>query len=159
MAKPIAEIRKAEDGKPTPDEQLPGLIAELKGHEDAIREFMNLLDALKESGLLSLASGLARNYRYVMEELADGLSSEKSKTFLANALAMYTLLSSIDSERIAGFADNLQNAVNNAGEYEKQGKLGILSLLNQIGDRDVSTGIRVMLAIMKGFSLEKKDEP
>lgn len=158
MAKPITEIKSESEEDPLISLASSELLNELKEHEGALREFMDVLDTLSESGFLSLANGVLKNYRFVLNEVASELSSEKSRRFVSNALAAVALLSALDTEKIESFTYNLENTLNNADTYRKQGSIGLLTILAEMKDKDLSAGIRVILGIMRGFTSGKKEQ-
>lgn len=154
MAKEITKVKSDPLEEPSVWLSSSDLPAYMIGHEDAIREMLELLDVLKESGLIPLVRGIVRNSDYILSEAADQLSSKKNANFVSNMLAIYSLFSSIDSSRLASFTESIAETLNNADSLRQQGSLGLLSLLNEMKDRDLSAGLRVVIAIIKGLTHE-----
>ncbi|BAB59386.1 TVG0257960 [Thermoplasma volcanium GSS1] len=98
----------------------------------------------------------------IMEHKADvvGVATEeiykeKNQNFLRNILTIYTLLSSIDSERLRKFMENAAKSIESADKLKAEGSLSLLKIGSQLKDPDVSAGVRVLLSVAKGFT---KDE-
>lgn len=127
------------------------------GHHDDSGNIAGLIESMEENGLLEFLDGIARNYKHTVELITDEMSRESNRRFLTNALSIYTLLSSIDPDRLTSFVRNVASSFNAADDAREKGSVGILSLLSEMKDRDVSAGIRILLSIMKGFTSEKKD--
>lgn len=155
-AKPIDEIR-TEQGDGYTEKKEPEILSRSDVDRDDLRSLTVLLETMRENGLLDLLEGLVRNYEHAIKLITDELSRDSNQRFLTNALTIYTLLSSIDPERLTNFVRNLASSFNNADESREKGSVGILSLLSEMKDRDVSAGIRVLLNIMKGFTTDKKE--
>lgn len=155
MAKPITRIRtgheNSDDTSAVPQQDREG-----QPPVD-LKELIRIFETLKESGLMDLLNGIMKNYQHTLNLVTDELYREKNQRFITNALTVYTLLSSIDTERLSNFMKNIASAFNDAEQAKEQGSLGVLSLLSEMKDRDVSAGVRILLNLMKGFTHEKKD--
>lgn len=157
MAKPITEIRSEKEEDAVQSLTSSELLENLSMHSAHLKEFISFLETISESGLLSLAAGLVKNYRYIIEQVAGEVSKEKNRRVIVNALSIYSLLASIDPEKVTGFVNNLTESLNSADEYRKERNIGVITLLNELKDRDLNAGIRVLLNIMRGFTSQKKD--
>jgi uncharacterized protein YjgD (DUF1641 family) len=115
-------------------------------------ELMQVVKALSDSGILSIASSLFENYQDVLSTITEEFSDGHMENFIRNVSAMYTLLSRLQPEMIRNFMENAADEMNRGNlEYPRK-PIGLLSLNSLIKDPDVSSGMRILTGIMKGFT-------
>ena len=120
-------------------------------------ELMQAVKALGDSGILSIASSLLENYQDALATITEELSDGRMENFIRNVSAVYTLLSRIQPEMVRSFMENAADEMNR-GNREYPGKpLGLLSLNSLIRDPDVSSGMRILVGTMKGFTKKRGD--
>ncbi|QRF74867.1 hypothetical protein Thermo_00359 [Thermoplasmatales archaeon] len=139
-----------------------------KGEQEAINafseaagrdtdEFTRLVKALSESGLISIITSIAENYQDVLATLTEELSDTRMSNFIRNLSAIYTLLSRIPPDIVRGFVNNSADEIISGAKNGDHKSLGLLSVNSLIKDSDVSSGLRILIGMMKGFTKPGKD--
>jgi uncharacterized protein YjgD (DUF1641 family) len=120
-------------------------------------ELMQVVKALSDSGILSIASSLLENYQDALSTITEELSDGRMENFIRNVSAVYTLLSRLPPEMVSSFMENAADEMTK-GNREHPGKpMGLLSLNSLIKDPDVSSGMRILIGTMKGFTRKTGD--
>lgn len=157
MARPITEIRSRKEEDPVLSLASSEVVGEIMEKQEDLRELMKLMDTFMESGLMDLASGLLKNYQHTISLVTDQVTTDKNRNFILNLLTIYSTLSSIDHEKLSSLLGSIASSLNSADTMKSQGSIGVLSLLSEMKDRDLSAGIRVVMSILKGFTASRKE--
>lgn len=154
MAKPITEIRNSgREEEPIEELLLQASQLNLDEYMEAIGETLKLLKNLKDSGLLSLISGFVAHYRESTDVVVEQLSKEKNYKAVRNVLTIYTLLSNVEPDKLRGIAEKgARELMDSTEPSATNGPLGVLQLLRLMKDPETSSGIRVMMSLLRAFS-------
>ena len=154
MSESISRI--TEDEKST--ETLSDAMEFMSGkYGKSLIELMQAVKALSDSGILSIASSLLENYNDALSTITEELSDRRMENFIRNITALYTLLSRLSPEMVRSFMENAADEMNRgSGEYPGK-PIGLFSLNSLIKDPDVSSGMRILIGTMKGFTKKTGD--
>lgn len=100
MAKPIATIQKRQmNEEEKRSEALAKLKAAVGDSEEAVRELLDVIEQLHESGLLEAASALLKSREKVAKIVVGQLNQKPVTTMINHAFALAGLASSLDPEK------------------------------------------------------------
>ena len=154
MSESISRI--TEDEKST--ETSPDAMEFMSGkYGKSLIELMHAVKALSDSGILSIASSLLENYNDALSTITEELSDRRMENFIRNITALYTLLSRLPPEMVRNFMENAADEMNRGSEEYHGKPMGLLSLNSLIKDPDVSSGMRILIGTMKGFTKKTRD--
>lgn len=120
-------------------------------------EFARLVKALSYSGVISIITSIAENYQDVLATFTEELSDTRMSNFIRNLSAIYTLLSRIPPDLVMGFVNNSADEIISGAKSGDHKPLGLLAVNSLIKDPDVSSGLRILIGMLKGFTKPGKD--
>ncbi|MED4877638.1 DUF1641 domain-containing protein [Anoxybacillus geothermalis] len=154
MAKPIATIQKRQMSE---EEKRAEALAKLKAavgdSEEAVRELLDVIEQLHESGLLEAASALLKSREKVAKIVVGQLNQKPVTTMINHAFALAGLASSLDPEKTAKLLEHIAEGAMEAYEQTavETKKIGLFDLLKALNDPDVNRAIRFFLSVLKAI--------
>jgi len=120
-------------------------------------EFSRLVKAMSDTGLISIITSIAENYQDVLATFTEELSDTRMSNFIRNLSAIYTLLSRIPPDIVRGFVNNSADEIISGAKSGDHKPLGLLAVNSLIKDPDVSSGLKILIGILKGFTKSGRD--
>ncbi|ADU92960.1 DUF1641 domain-containing protein [Geobacillus sp. Y412MC52] len=154
MAKPITTIQKrqmTEEEKRT--EALAKLKAAVGDSEEAVRELLEFIEQLHESGLLEAANALLKAREDVAKIVVGQLNQKPVTTMINHAFAIAGLAASLDPEKTAKLLEHIAAGALEAYEQNsaETKKIGLFDLLKALNDPDINRAIRFFLSALKAI--------
>ncbi|KAA8922439.1 DUF1641 domain-containing protein [Thermoplasma sp.] len=116
--------------------------------EEALEDLLDLVRALKSSGLLDMIKAMAERKNDIMSILAKEASEERNRRLLQNVLLIYTMLSSLDTEILNNIAHGVEDALNGSRQQREHGGLSLIKVNAMMKSPEVAAGIRVLFSII-----------
>ncbi|MFC0298838.1 DUF1641 domain-containing protein [Geobacillus jurassicus] len=154
MAKPITAIQKRQM---TEEERRAEALAKLKvavgDSEEAVRELLEFIEQLHESGLLEAANALLKAREDVAKIVVGQLNQKSVTTMINHAFAIAGLAASLDPEKTAKLLEHMAAGVIEAYEQTaiETKKVGVFDLLKALNDPDTNRAIRFFLSALKAI--------
>ncbi|AAT43623.1 DUF1641 domain-containing protein [Picrophilus oshimae] len=113
-----------------------------------IKDLMETIRSLDESGILDLIKGISNNYKYIFDVISDQLNKPGSKNMAANIANIIYVLANIDSERLFNAARRITEIFNSMND-ERYGIAELIHLINT--DPDAGRAVAIILKMLSGF--------
>ncbi|SMD31251.1 DUF1641 domain-containing protein [Picrophilus oshimae] len=113
-----------------------------------IKDLMETIRSLDESGILDLIKGISNNYKYIFDVISDQLNKPGSKNMAANIANIIYVLANIDSERLFNAARSITEIFNSMND-ERYGIAELIHLINT--DPDAGRAVAIILKMLSGF--------
>lgn len=125
----------------------------------ALDHFLELLRLLDERGLLRLASDFAASNDDLLRVAVDWLTRPGTVRAVRNLRVLLEALERIDPKRLERLITEAGRAAEQASRVAPtERRVGTLALLRQLGDPETNRGLRVLLAALKEFGIDSKQE-
>jgi uncharacterized protein YjgD (DUF1641 family) len=158
MAQPIQKIvRPVKSEAELEAERLAEVRKETAADADGLIEALKLLQAMHDRGALELVAAIFQRGDRVLNILVDILAQPGATNALKNVIAVAEAFGQVDAESILKYGKGVSAGLANASKFAHAAEsaaskpLGIVELVKQLKDPDVSAAVRVGLAFLKGF--------
>lgn len=118
---------------------------------DAVRDFLEVLQALEERGYLRFASDLVRSEDQVVQVLTERVDPARLRKATHGLSTALSVLGELDRSAVEDLAPRLAPALEEAVRAESGPALGPLELLQALNEPDVNRGLRMLLGFLRGF--------
>ncbi|WP_075057251.1 DUF1641 domain-containing protein [Thermogymnomonas acidicola] len=148
MAKEIEVIERRQ--VPENLEASMAKIIEVLGNGGEVMEkFARLLDAVQRSEILTFLTALLENWDRVMKVITEELTDERMARFIRNALSVFAIVSSVDTDRLMKAVSKMAGGDGSA-PARSGGDLAhnLSSLINLLSDPEVSAGLTKVLRLI-----------
>jgi uncharacterized protein YjgD (DUF1641 family) len=159
MGKPITTIEKEElTQEQLKVEKLDRLVDDISMHSDGLKQTIELLQELHESGIMEIVVSLLRAKEKVAKIAIDQMVRPPVTNTINNAMAAAGALSEMEPDTTKKLVKSLSMGIVRAEEGIKNGeKVGILDLLKVLKDPDINRTLVFGLNLLKGMGEGLKD--
>jgi uncharacterized protein YjgD (DUF1641 family) len=159
MGKPITTIEKEElTQEQLKAEKLDRLVDDISIHSDGLKQTIELLQELHESGIMEIVVSLLRAKEKVAKIAIDQMVRPPVTNTINNAMAAAGALSEMEPDTTKKLVKSLSMGIVRAEEGIKNGeKVGILDLLKVLKDPDINRSLSFGLNLLKGMGEGLKD--
>ncbi|WP_026677770.1 DUF1641 domain-containing protein [Fictibacillus gelatini] len=159
MAKPITKIEEPVlTEKEKQDQSLQKVLEDVSKNADGIKETIQLLQELHESGILGAINHLVEAKEQVAKIAVGQMLRPPVTNALNNAMAAAGVLTEIDPETTKKLTAGLSKGLQKAEEgLRTNKKVGVFDLVKLLKDPDINRVITFSLDLLKGLGEGLKD--
>jgi uncharacterized protein YjgD (DUF1641 family) len=159
MGKPITTIAKEElTQEQIKMKKLDRLVDDISKHSDGLKQTMELLQELQESGIMEIVVSLIRAKEKVAKIAIDQMVRPPVTNMINNAMAAAGALSEMEPDTTKKLVNSLSNGIMKAETGLKSGeKVGVFDLLKVLKDPDINRSLVFGLNLLKGMGEGLKD--
>lgn len=148
MAKPITVVAKND----TKSESIEQLTEHAKKNSDGLKQAIDLVQELHESGILEAVVSFVQAKEKVAKIAVGQLNRPPVTTIINNAMAAAGALTEVDPALTKKLIGGLSNGLQKAEEGLKKGeKAGVMDLLKALKDPDINRTVLFGLNLLKGM--------
>lgn len=153
MGKPITTIAKEElTQEQVKMRKLDRLVNDISMHSDGLKQTMELLQELHESGIMEIVVSLLRAKEKVAKIAIDQMVRPPVTNIINNAMAAVGALSEMEPDTTEKLVKSLFNGIKKAEVGLKSGeKVGVFDLLKVLKDPDINRSLVFGLNLLKGM--------
>lgn len=159
MAKPItAFANKKKTEQELNSETLDHLVDNVIKHSDGLKQTIQLLQELHESGILEALVALVQSKEKVAKIAVGQMVRPPVTNMINNAMAAAGALTELNPEFTKKMVNGISTGLKNAEESVKKGeKAGVLDLLKAMKDPDMNRMLLFGIHLLKGIGEGLKD--
>lgn len=159
MAKPITKIDEPIlTEKEKQDQSLKGVLQDLSQNADGIKETMQLLQELHESGILGAINNLVEAKEQVAKIAVGQMLRPPVTNAINNAMAAGGLLTEMNPETTKKLMGGLSKGLQKAEEgLQANKKVSVFDLVRLMRDPDVNRVLKFSIDLLKGLGEGLKD--
>lgn len=159
MGKPITLIAKEESTQEQLKSQtLDRLVDDLSNHSDGLRQGMELLQELHDSGILDIAVALLQAKEKVAKIALDQVGRQPVTNMINHVVAAASAISETEPDTTKKIVKCLSNGMAQAeASLEMDNKVRPFQLLKMLRDPDINRSIIFGLNLLKGIGEGLKD--
>jgi uncharacterized protein YjgD (DUF1641 family) len=159
MGKPITTIAKEElKQEQIKMQKLDRLVDDISKHSDGLKQTMELLQELQESGIMEIVVSLIRAKEKVAKIAIDQMVRPPVTNMINNVMAAAGALSEMETDTTKKLVKSLSYGIMKAETGLKSGeKVGVFDLLKVLKDPDINRSLVFGLNLLKGMGEGLKD--